>query len=157
MPTSQPLCCAVVLLCMACRFQACLSTSSIQLLAAAVSTGCSSLQELDLSCNLFGAAPSLSLQCSSEGASTQADQAWACLIQALVQPCCQQLQALVLSQCDLGPAAAAVLSRLLRAKSRSAMQRLQLAHCSGMGEVSHFNAVAGPGLGIFLDKEPLAA
>lgn len=67
---------------------------------------------------------------------SQADQAWACLIDALAQPCCQQLQGLVLSQCNLGPAAAAALSKLLRAKSRSNLQQLRLAQCAGMGEVS---------------------
>lgn len=117
---------------LSCRLQECLSTCSVHLLAGAVATGCSSLQELDLSCNSL----SPSTLSSSGNACSQADEAWASFIDALAQPCCQQLQALVLSQCNLGPAAAAALSRLLRAKGRSNLQQLRLAQCAGMGEVS---------------------
>jgi hypothetical protein len=127
-----------------CRLCECLSTSSLALLAAAIPAGCSCLQELDLSCNTLVAATGPSpcmTTCarndsnSSSGASSVADHAWASFIDALAQPCCPQLQALVLSSCSLGAAAAAALTRLLRAKSRSALQQLRLAQCVGMGEV----------------------
>jgi hypothetical protein len=127
-----------------CRLHECLSTSSLALLAAAVPAGCSCLQELDLSCNTLVAAtgPSTCITTcartdsnSSSGGSSMVDHAWPSFIDALVQPCCPQLQALVLSSCSLGAAAAAALTRLLRAKSRSTLQQLRLAQCAGMGEV----------------------
>lgn len=127
-----------------CRLHDCLNTSSLALLAAAIPAGCSCLQELDLSCNTLAAAagPSVSRTTSARtdissnsGANSMVDQAWASFVDALAQPCCPQLHALVLSSCSLGPAAAAALTRLLRAKSRSTLQQLCLAQCAGMGEV----------------------
>lgn len=69
------------------------------------------------------------------------DQALASLIDALAQPCCQQLQELCLSSCSLGPVAAAALTKLLRVKDRSKLQHLAVAHCAGMGEVSVLKCV----------------
>lgn len=121
-----------------CRLQECLTPSSLALLAAAIPAGCSCLQELDLSCNTLAAAcPGTSSQARScAGSSGVADQAWASFVGALAQPCCPALQVLVLSRCSLGPAAAAALTKLLRAKSRSSLQQLHLSQCAGMGEVS---------------------
>lgn len=110
-----------------------MSINTLSLLAAAVPTGCHSLQELDLSCNRLTTDTGSS---SSADVGISIDQAWAAVADALVLPCCQQLRSLVLHKCPLGPASAAALTRLLKAKSRHSLQRLELVQCAGMGEVS---------------------
>jgi hypothetical protein len=113
-----------------------MSIRTLGLLAAAVSAGCHSLQELDLSCNLLMPETGCSSSTSSADVVISNDQAWAAVADALVQPCCPQLRSLVLHKCTLGPASAAALTRLLKARSRHSLQKLELVQCAGMGEVS---------------------
>jgi hypothetical protein len=122
------------------------------MLAAAIPTGCHTLQQLDVSCNTLSTSfvsSSNSSSSTSGGAGSQhgggsssstgsqhaADQAWSSLFEALAQPCCQQLHTLLLKKCSLGPVAAAALAKLMRARTRCNLQQLELAGCAGMGEV----------------------
>lgn len=133
---------------MLCRLQDCLSCHSLQLLAAAVPSGCSQLTWLDLSHNTLVAqqhrasAKTAVASCSSTSNSDAADRAWAGCITALSEPACRQLRVLQVSSCpELGPAAAAALSQLLRVQDMPGLQQLHLGQ-SCMAEVRDMNFMA---------------